>query len=174
MYKQANMICMPNCIHLFALIINCAMIMKTKSWFSWNVYAINDRIWCNKYLRHTTIEKYENNGKGGYFRFDDDNNISYRYILSICMIFTAYVIQIKICAEYWDMLPRPRLVCQEPGLRPIGRSPGVPDKSVWFLRLIVFKYLVASHVAELGSLLTEPCAVIKFSHFSSHPGTCML
>ena len=37
--------------------------------------------------------------------------------------------QIKICAEYRDMLPRPRLVCQEPGLRPIGRSPGVPDKS---------------------------------------------
>ena len=27
------------------------------------------------------------------------------------------------------MLPRPRLVSQEPGLRPIGRSPGVPDKS---------------------------------------------
>ena len=38
-------------------------------------------------------------------------------------------IQIKICAEYRDMLPRPRLVCQEPGLRPIGRSPCVPDKS---------------------------------------------
>ena len=41
----------------------------------------------------------------------------------------SYVIQIKICAEYRDMLPRPRLVCQEPGLMPIGRSPGVPDKS---------------------------------------------
>ena len=41
----------------------------------------------------------------------------------------CYAIQIKICAEYRDMLPRPRLVCQEPGLRPIGRSPGVPDKS---------------------------------------------
>ena len=27
------------------------------------------------------------------------------------------------------MLPRQKLVCQEPGLRPIGRSPGVPDKS---------------------------------------------
>ena len=27
------------------------------------------------------------------------------------------------------MLPRPRLICQEPGLRPIGRNPGVPDKS---------------------------------------------
>ena len=36
------------------------------------------------------------------------------------------VIQIKICTEYRDMLPRPRLVCQEPGL---GRSPGVPDKA---------------------------------------------
>ena len=40
-----------------------------------------------------------------------------------------FIIQIKICVEYWDMLPRPRLVCQEPGLRPIGRSSGVPDKS---------------------------------------------
>ena len=40
-----------------------------------------------------------------------------------------YAIQINTCAEYRDMLPRPRLVCQEPGLRPIGRSPGVPDKS---------------------------------------------
>ena len=26
--------------------------------------------------------KYENNGKSGYFRFDDDNNMSYRYNLS--------------------------------------------------------------------------------------------
>ena len=42
---------------------------------------------------------------------------------------SLFIIQIKICAEYRDMLPRPRLVCQEPGLRPIGRSPGVPDKS---------------------------------------------
>ena len=42
-----------------------------------NVYTISDRIWCNKHLRHTTTEKYENNGKGGYFQFDDDNNMSY-------------------------------------------------------------------------------------------------
>ena len=27
------------------------------------------------------------------------------------------------------MLPRPRLICQEPGLRPVGRSPGVSHKS---------------------------------------------
>ena len=26
---------------------------------------------------------YDNNGKEGYFRFDDDNNMSYRYIHSI-------------------------------------------------------------------------------------------
>ena len=45
------------------------------------------------------------------------------------LLSSAWVLQIKICAEYRDMLPRPRLVCQEPGLRPIGLSPGVPDKS---------------------------------------------
>ena len=50
----------------------------------------------------------------------------------------------------------------------------VVNFSVWFLQLTVFKYLVASHVTEPGSLLTEPGAVIKLSHFCSHPGTCML
>ena len=29
------------------------------------------------------MEKYDNNRKGGYFRFDDDNNTSYKYIISI-------------------------------------------------------------------------------------------
>ena len=46
--------------------------------FFLNVYAIRDRIWYNKHLRHTTTEKYDNNGKGWYFRFDDDNNMSYK------------------------------------------------------------------------------------------------
>ena len=33
--------------------------------------------------------------------------------------------QIQICAEYWDMLPRPRLdLSGTPGFRPIGLSPG--------------------------------------------------
>ena len=27
--------------------------------------------------------KYDHNGKGGYFRFNIDNNVSYKYILSI-------------------------------------------------------------------------------------------
>ena len=59
--------------------------MKTNPPFSRNVYAISDRIWHNKHLSHTTTEKYDNNGKGGYFRFDDDNNMSYKYILSITL-----------------------------------------------------------------------------------------
>ena len=50
-------------------------------------------------------------------------------LIQILQVELQFVIQIKICAEYQDMLPRPRLVCQEPGLRPIGRSPGIPDKS---------------------------------------------
>ena len=57
--------------------------MKTNSRFSQNVYALSDRIWCNKHLSHTTTEKYDNNGKGGNVRFYDDNNMSYRSILSI-------------------------------------------------------------------------------------------
>ena len=57
--------------------------MKTNSRYFRNVYAISDRIWCNEHLRHTTTEKYDNNGKGGYFQFDDDNNMSHRYILSV-------------------------------------------------------------------------------------------
>ena len=83
LYKQTSTICKPKRIRIFALIINCTIIMKTNSRFSQNVYTISDRIWCIKHLRHTTTEKYDSNGKGGYFRFDDDNNMSYRYILSI-------------------------------------------------------------------------------------------
>ena len=37
-----------------------------------------------------------------------------------------------------------------------------------------FNYLVAINVTEPGSSLTEPGAVVKFSDFSSHPGTPML
>ena len=37
----------------------------------------------NKHLRHPTTENYDNNGKGGYFRFDDDNKMNYKYIISI-------------------------------------------------------------------------------------------
>ena len=138
-----------------------------------------------------------------------------------------FIIQIKICAEYWDMLPRPRLVCQEPGLRSIGRSSGVPDKSspglgsisrysaqilicfiayifpffipLWVLlgtlqdynhaqcplplsivvrmRLVIRQSKLPACLAEVQlahDKHDELGAVIKFSHFSSHTGTCML
>ena len=75
MYKQTNTILKTKRIRSFALIINCRIILKKNSWFSQNVYAISNRIWCNKHLRHTTKEKYDNNGKGGYFWFDDENDI---------------------------------------------------------------------------------------------------
>ena len=53
------------------------------------------------------------------------------------------------------MLPRPRLVCQEPGLRPIGRSPGVPDKSSRDLNLfysILFPFFFIPLWVWLGTL----------------------
>ena len=59
----------------------------------------------------------------------NDDYFTHAYVRHSDSMSWRNVIQIKICAEYRDMLPRPRLVCQEPGLRPIGRSPGVPDKS---------------------------------------------
>ena len=83
MYKQTNAICKPNRIWLYALIINYTMITKTNSQISRNVHAISDRMWCNSQVRHTATGKYDNNGKGGSFRFDYDNNMGYRYILSI-------------------------------------------------------------------------------------------
>ena len=65
-----------------------------------------------------------------------EHRVRFEFVIIICNksnmrkgTLTQSIIQIKICAKYRDMLPRPKLVCQEPGLRPIGLSPGVPDKS---------------------------------------------
>ena len=56
------------------------------------------------------------------------NNMPDTFTNAVLNAENTNAIQIKIRSEYQDMLPRPRLVCQEPGLRPIGRNPGVPDK----------------------------------------------
>ena len=86
-------------------------------------------------------------------------------------------IQIKICAEYQDMLPRSVLVCQEPGLRPIGWSPGVPDKSSrglgsmsWYsvqiiICFIAYMFLYYSSVGLVGNFAglpvwTVPSAIV--------------
>ena len=99
----------------------------------------------------------------------------------------TYIIQIKICAEYRDMLPRPRLVRQEPGLRPIGRSPGVPDKSsrglgsmsrysaqilICFIAYIfsIFNFSVGlvGNLAELPPCTVPPATVIRMRLLSAH------
>ena len=69
-------------------------------------------------------------------------------------------IQIKICEKCLDMLPRPRLVCQEPGLRPIGPSPGVSDKSSRGLNLFYSIYSpFYTSVGLVGNLAGLPCRV---------------
>ena len=45
MYKQTNTMCKLKRIRIFALVKKCSIIMKTKSRFTRNVYAISDRIW---------------------------------------------------------------------------------------------------------------------------------
>ena len=98
---------------LFALIINCTIMMRTKSQFSRNVFAIHDKIWCNKHLRHTTMEKYDNNGKGWYIRYDDNNNMSYKCMLSITwtemgqLNTTPYIFMTKVIKRTNSMLETP-------------------------------------------------------------------
>ena len=41
-----------------------------------------DSMRCYNHPRHTATEQYDNNGKDWYFRFDDDNEMNYKYSLS--------------------------------------------------------------------------------------------
>ena len=65
------------------------------------------------------------NGRGhsAYWQSCRVPNQTHRGMKTIWKIYA--IKQIKICAEYRDMLPRPRLdLSGTPGLRPIGLSPG--------------------------------------------------
>ena len=77
--------------------------------------------------------------------------------------------QIKICAEYRDMLPRPRLdLSGTPGLRPIGLSPGSWQSSLglgsmsrYSAQILICITNPATFYRHTGStLLLSPC---KFS-----------
>ena len=107
---------------------------------SWCVFLFCKYIW----IKIATLPHWQNFGcfPNWFFviSYPQDNeklkvNMHFFYLQLIMIWYHIYhdiyiyIIQIKICAEYWGMLPRPRLVCQEPGLRPISRIPGVPDKS---------------------------------------------
>ena len=66
-----------------------------------------------------------NNGRGhcAYWQYCKVPNQTHRGMKKARKMYA--IKQIKICAEYRDMLPRPRLdLSGTPGLRPIGFSPG--------------------------------------------------
>ena len=57
---------------------------------------------CNYFVKSPEFpqrEKYDNNRKGGYLRFDDDNNMSYRYILSITYTEMGQLSTYPICCN---------------------------------------------------------------------------
>ena len=94
-------------------------ITATSEWARWRLKSSASRS-CGEFTGDRWIPRTNSQYRGKCFHLVTS---------SYCQFLTFISIQIKICAEYRDMLPRPRLVCQEPGLRPMSRSPGVPDKS---------------------------------------------
>ena len=64
--------------------------------------------------------------------------------------------QIKICAEYRDMLPRPRLdLSGTPGLRPIGLSPGSWQTSLGLGSM-------SRYSAQILICITKPVVLQRF------------
>ena len=62
--------------------------------------------------------------------------------------------QIKICAEYWDMLPRPRLdLSGTPGLRSIGLSPGSWQTSLGLGSMSRYSAQILICMLNLGCIL---------------------
>ena len=76
-----------------------------------------------------------------------------------------YITQIKIYAQYRDMLPRPRLVCQEPGLKPKGRIPCIPDKSSRSLgsRSLYCSQILIRFIAYIFLFYSSGCLVGNFT-----------
>ena len=82
-------------------------------------------------------------------------------------------IAVKLEFESISMQLSIKIMKYEDGMLILGQNDifcghNVVNFSMRFLQMTVFKYLVASHVTEPGSLLTEPGAVIKMkSHLQS-------
>ena len=67
--------------------------------------------------------------------------------------------QIKICAEYQDMLPRPRLdLSGTPGLRPIGLSPGSWQTSLGLGSMSRYSAQILICITNMGQPL--PIAIV--------------
>ena len=69
----------------FTHIVDYTVALETETQPSWDWYKVTDRIWRYKRLRHTAERIYTTSVLCLYFRFDDDN-MQYRYILSIIKI----------------------------------------------------------------------------------------
>ena len=76
--------------------------------------------------------------------------------------------QIKICAEYRDMLPRPRLdLSGTPGLRPIGLSPGSWQTSLGLGSM-------SRYSAQILICIIIPVGIPNYLSHISHSCTSML
>ena len=93
--------------------------------------------------------------------------------------------QIKICAEYRDMLPRPRLdLSGTPGLRPIGLSPGSWQTSLGLGSMSRYSAQILICIIRISWQLVQCiwhsycefflymlCAILSNKHFSSSSST---
>ena len=93
--------------------------------------------------------------------------------------------QIKICAEYRDMLPRPRLdLSGTPGLRPIGLSPGSWQTSLGLGSMSRYSAQIWICIAETRwppackyfstHLWNEHNILIEISHKFAVTNTCLI
>ena len=79
--------------------------------------------------------------------------------------------QIKICAEYRDMLPRPRLdLSGKPGLRPIGLSPGSWQTSLGLGSMSRYSAQILICIANMCSSLMSKYIMMVMRWFNMPTG----
>ena len=79
--------------------------------------------------------------------------------------------QIKICAEYRDMLPRPRLdLSGTPGLRPIGLSPGSWQTSLGLGSMS--RYSAQILICILQATIDHHGPSIHYGHYTASINCC--
>ena len=137
---------------------------------TWGLKAFIKALWFDAWNLHLHIyDKHLQNSNTHIAMYVGHCNCKFDIKITFTFVH-RFAIQITMCAEYRNMLPRPRLVLSgiEPGMRPIGRTvPGVSDKSrrdlgsmcrysahLWDLNLfysIPFQFLKSS-VGGVGAL----------------------
>ena len=85
--------------------------------------------------------------------------------------------QIKICAEYRDMLPRPRLdLSGTPGLRPIGLSPGSWQTSLGLGSMSRYSAQILICIAhgQQGLVYTIYSSVVEYSRLRNNTAILLI